>query len=436
MNRQFLWLGLLLPALAAGPAGASQSAGASLGPASVFTTDPGDMLTFPSEAYNCLRLVSLEMDSFPFSRDRMSAFAVWNDAPGKIGAIGMAFGDLQGQTEINGLIASLNEALAGHPLMSPRNAIPVPGNRFRLIYAREAGPVIAGLSVGMAAAGREYDFSDTIPQDAVRRRAKSGIWSFDAGVSRIFSDNMYLQTAAGIQSLSFSSYFELSGADPLYWERVENSRGRGGRLDARLFYGINNQIKLISALALNSLQAGYQASYADTLHLPGSLFDRAGGEYHKRRVELSLGTEYQPKPRMKLLAGLVIGSETLEVSDSNNIWLVSTTPARLASRRVGSVILPGLQAGLEAELLDWLTLRLGSSQRVVWVNIRDRYADLSTSESTGQEAEFTASFGLGFRFGNMAIDAQLNQGQPFGIGYLISGMAGAPFARLSMEYRY
>lgn len=437
MNRKLLWLCLLLPALGAGPAAAGPAANPSLGPAAVFTTGPGDMLAFPSEVGSFGKLITLDLDSFPLSRDRMSLAAAWSDDQGKIGAVGLAFGDLKNQAEFKGLIASLNDAIAHYPLMSPRNAIPFPDSRFRLTYAREAGPVTAGLSIGLAAGARDYDFRDTIPQDAVRRRAASGLWALDAGASAVFSDNIYLQAAAGIQGLSFSSFFELSGADPRYWERVESSQGRGGRLDVRMFCGLSDQVKLVPTLAVNSFKVGYSTSYADTMHLPGSVYNRTGGEYDKGAVELCLGTEYRPDRRVKLLAGMSLGSEKVEMRDSNNIWLVSVPPVgRYARRTVSNTTLPGLMAGVEAELLDWFVLRLGASQRMAWVRDQAWYTDQAASEIAYSRTEYTASFGLGFRFGSLSVDAQLAPGQPFEIGYLVSGGTGAPFARLSAEYRY
>jgi hypothetical protein len=322
-------------------------------------------------------------------------------------------------------------------MMSPRNAIPFPDSRFRLMYAREVGPVTAGLSLGLASGARDYDFSDTIPQDAVRRRAQSGIWSLEAGASAVFSDDIYLQAAAGIQRLSFSSSFELSGADPLYWEKVESNRGLGGGFDVRLFYGLNDRVKLVPSLAVKSFRSGYSANYADTMHLPGSVYDRTGGEYDKGAVKLFLGTEYHPDNRIKLLAGMSLGSEKVETKDSNNVWLGPLTPAGQLSRRtVSTITLPGLMAGVEAELLDWLVIRLGASQMVDRIRDQKWYTDQAVSEISFSRTEYAASFGLGLRFGSLSVDAQLAPGQPFELGYLMSGNTGAPYARLSAEYRY
>ena len=437
MNWKLLWLSLLLPVLWAEPAGAEPASGTTLGQAAVFTTSPVDMMAFPSEVGSFGRLIAIDLDSFPFSHDRMSLAAVWSDDQGKFGSVGLAFGDLNSQSEFNGLIVSLNDAIASHPMMSPRNAIPFPDSRFHLMYAREVGPVTAGLSLGLASGARDYDFSDTIPQDAVRRRAQSGIWSMAAGASAVFSDNIYLQAAASIQGLSFSSSFELSGADPIYWEKVESSQGRGGQLDVRMFYGLNGQIKLVPALAVHSLKSGYLASYADTMHLPGSVYNRAGGEYEQGAVKLCLGTEYCPDRRIKLLAGMSLGSERVEIKDSNNVWLGPLTPAgRLSSRTVSTITLPELMAGVEAELLDWFVIRLGASQKADWVRDQKWYTDQAASKVSFSRTEYTASFGLGLRFGSLSVDAQLAPGQPFELGYLMSGNTTAAIAMLSAEYRY
>ncbi|MBU1576018.1 MAG: hypothetical protein KKG02_05825 [Candidatus Edwardsbacteria bacterium] len=438
MRKAFLGLACLALLLSGGVSFATQSAQSSLGPAVVFTTDPGDIWLFPTELNSYPRLLSLELDSFPFDRNRMSFWGTWSDDEQKLGTVGIGFGDLTNQKELEGMIASLNYAISNHPLMSPRNSIPLPGNKFHLFYARDMGLLVAGLHIARATGDKSYDFSDTIPADAVKRQAHSGIWSFDAGASRIFGDNIYLQTGLGFQTISFSSEFELSGADPLYWEKVESREGSGKKLDARLFYGMTPAIKIVPALSFNSFTLGYTASYADTMHMPGSMYDKTGGKYSQSGFAAYLGTEYCPKPGVKLLAGLSLEGSGIEISDSNNIWLISTIPSqKYISREVSTIVLPGFQAGIEAGLLKWLTLRLGASQKTSWINSKTRFAyNATTTEEAFSESDFNICFGLGFNFGRLTIDAQLNEEQPYNMGYLLSGNPDAPFAKISLKYSY
>jgi len=247
-----------------------------------------------------------------------------------------------------------------------------------------------------------------------------------------------LQTGLGFQKISFSSEFELSGADPIYWEKVESRESGGKKLDVRLFYGMTPAIKIVPALSFNSFTMGYTASYADTMHLPGSRYDNTGGKYSQSGFVISLGTEYCPNPGVKLLAGLSLEGSGIDISDSNNIWLVSTIPSqKYISREVSSIVMPGFQAGIETDLLKWLTLRLGASQKTTWINNKTRFADnAATEEEAFSESDFNICFGLGFNFGRLTIDALLNEDQPFNVGYLLSGNPGAPFAEISLKYSY
>jgi hypothetical protein len=438
MRKAFLGLASLALLLSGGASFATQSARSALGPAAIFTTDPGDIWLFPAELNNYPRLLSLELDSFPFDRNRMSFLGTWSDDEQKLGTFGAGFGDLFSEINIEALIPALNAAIANNPLMSPRNSIPLPGNKFHLSYARDLGLVVAGLHIARASGDKSYDFSDTIPADAVKRQAHSGIWSFDAGASRIFGDNIYLQTGLGFQKISFSSEFELSGADPIYWEKVESRESGGKKLDVRLFYGMTPAIKIVPALSFNSFTMGYTASYADTMHLPGSRYDNTGGKYSQSGFVISLGTEYCPNPGVKLLAGLSLEGSGIDISDSNNIWLISAIPSqKYISREVGAIVLPGLQAGIEADLLKWLTLRLGASQKTVWINNKTRFADnAAATEEAFSDSDFNICFGLGFEFGRLTMDAELNDDQPFNAGYLLSGNPDAPFAEISLKYSY
>jgi len=174
MRKAFLGLASLALLLSGGASFATQSARSALGPAAIFTTDPGDIWLFPAELNNYPRLLSLELDSFPFDRNRMSFLGTWSDDEQKLGTFGAGFGDLFNQKNIEALIPALNAAIANNPLMSPRNSIPLPGNKFHLSYARDLGLVVAGLHIARASGDKSYDFSDTIPADAVKRQAHSG----------------------------------------------------------------------------------------------------------------------------------------------------------------------------------------------------------------------------------------------------------------------
>ena len=437
MRKAFLGLAALALLLSGGVSFATQSAQSSLGPASVFTIDHWDIWLFPAELNSYPRLLSIELDSFPFDSNRMSFWGTWSDDEQKLGTIGAGYGDLFNQKDIESLIPALNSAIANNPLMSPRNSIPLPENKYHIFYARDIGPVVAGLHIARASGYKNYDFSDTIPEDAVKRQAHSGIWSVEAGASAIIGDNIYIQSGVGYQAISFSSRFELSGASPPYWEQVAGKDANGVRLDLRLFYGVNDELKIVPIISYNAFSFGYAASYGDTLHMPGSLYNATGGNYSQREFKGAIGAEYRPQKDIVLLGGISLEYAGVDISDSNNVWLVSAVPSqKYISREVSIIVLPGIQAGIEARLKKWLKLRFGAGQRPAGVKTKSEFSSGLLTEESENTSEFDLNFGLSFEFGRVTIDAQLNEDQPYNVGYLLSGNPDTPFTRLSLKYSY
>lgn len=437
MRKAFLALTIIILISAFGFANATQVRSSSLGPAAEFTTDDMDVWVYPAELQNYPNMLSIDLDTFLLKKDNLTFVGAWSDGEQKLGTFGAGFGDLFNQKNIESLIPALNAAIANNPLMSPRNLIPQPVNIFHFFYAKDIGPVVTGLHLSRASGDNSYDFSDTIPEDAVKRQAGIGLWSLETGISTIIGDNIYLQSCFGYQAISFSARFELSGADPLYWEEVADKDANGVRLDLRLFYGLTNKLKIVPVISYKTLSFGYSASYADTAHMPGSLYNGTGSSYFRGDFKGALGAEYRPGRDIKLMGGISLEYNVEDIADSNNIWLVTVNPARrYLCQNKTSVVFPGFQAGVETGLLRWLKLRLGASQRPERIKTKSEYGNSSIAEISENTSVFNIYFGLGFDFGRFTIDVQLNKDQPYNIGYLVSGNPNEPFTRLSLKYSY
>lgn len=416
---------------------ATQASSSSLGPAAMFSSDEGGAWLYPAEINNCPKALSFETDSTSYKKDNMTFLGFWSDQERRFGTFGIGYGDMFHQKNIEAVILALNTAIASNPLMSPHNDIPLPANNYHLFYARDIGPLICGLHFSRNTGRKNYDFSDTIPEDTVKRRADFGSWSVEAGASAIIGDNIYVQSVLGYQAISFLSRFELSGASPLYWEEITDKDANGARLSLRLFYGINDQIKIVPVISYNVFSLGYSAGYGDTLHTPGSLYYGTGGRYSQMAFKGAIGAEYRPQKNIKLLGGVSMEYAGVDISDSSNVWLKTTNPSqRYLSQEKRSTLLPGIQGGFEAGLLKWLKLRLGASQLPATAIIKSEFKNGLTIETSENDSEFNIYFGLGFAFGRLTIDAQLNEDQPYNLGYLISGISEIPFARLSMKYNF
>ena len=102
-----------------------------------------------------------------------------------------------------------------------------------------------------------------------------------------------------------------------------------------------------------------------------------------------------------------------------------------------------LFAGFEGNMFSWMTIRFGASKPIFAdFKIEDPNGNTSfgaTDESQVKDSPFNFNIGTGFHFGNVTVDAVLNQDYAFSGGPLAaSGDDGTiyPFSRLSVTYRY
>ena len=105
-------------------------------------------------------------------------------------------------------------------------------------------------------------------------------------------------------------------------------------------------------------------------------------------------------------------------------------------------ILPGFVFGLESDVKDWLTFRIGCSKALMKTEYK------YTAEGTNYEeswtwAPFDWQLGLGFHVSDFDIDLLVNREVPFSMGYWMTGFspeggddAGTPVGMISMTYSF
>ncbi|MCX5800506.1 MAG: hypothetical protein NTX17_03885 [Candidatus Eisenbacteria bacterium] len=126
-----------------------------------------------------------------------------------------------------------------------------------------------------------------------------------------------------------------------------------------------------------------------------------------------------------------------------------------------STAAPFLFGCLETPIRDWLTVRFGAQKKLVNEKMTLEFVgpgyekwDFTTKngvipsefrtyvyEDGGVtmpyfNEPFTFSLGVGFKFGNLDIDATMNDYYPFTGMYWLSGVASTPFSRISATYHY
>jgi hypothetical protein len=121
----------------------------------------------------------------------------------------------------------------------------------------------------------------------------------------------------------------------------------------------------------------------------------------------------------------------------------------VSSYEIKSTSLPFLFGCLEAPVKDWLTVRFGArknlvNQDIIIEDVGGTKYELKSKNGIIPEYDyvfpygepFLFSMGLGFKFGDLDIDATLNDNYPFTGMYWLSGYATLPFGRISATYHY
>ncbi len=84
-------------------------------------------------------------------------------------------------------------------------------------------------------------------------------------------------------------------------------------------------------------------------------------------------------------------------------------------------VMPRFILGLESDIKDWLTFRMGGSHALIKQETNSFSWDVDRSE-TNTWSDFEYYMGLGFHLGDWDIDCVLNNATPFRLGYWLTGM--------------
>jgi len=114
-----------------------------------------------------------------------------------------------------------------------------------------------------------------------------------------------------------------------------------------------------------------------------------------------------------------------------------------------STSLPFFFGCLETPVKDWLTVRFGARKNLINQDVVIEDFDGTKVEYKSKNGiipmfdfvppygePFCFSMGLGFKFGDLDLDATLNDSYPFTGMYWLSGVSETPFGRISATYHY
>ncbi|MCK4350761.1 MAG: hypothetical protein KAX13_07875, partial [Candidatus Krumholzibacteria bacterium] len=84
-------------------------------------------------------------------------------------------------------------------------------------------------------------------------------------------------------------------------------------------------------------------------------------------------------------------------------------------------VMPRFILGLESDIKDWLTFRMGGAHELIKSEDKSHFADPDLVV-TRTWSDFSYYMGLGFHLGDWDIDCVMNNATPFRLGYWLTGM--------------
>jgi hypothetical protein len=114
--------------------------------------------------------------------------------------------------------------------------------------------------------------------------------------------------------------------------------------------------------------------------------------------------------------------------------------------KVKMTILPGFVLGLESDVKDWLTFRIGCDKALLKTTFESTPSGGEKYEDAYTWAPFNWHLGLGFHVGDFDIDLLVNKEAPFSMGYWMTGIqpgqygdgdeVGTPIGMISATYSF
>ena len=267
-------------------------------------------------------------------------------------------------------------------------------HKFHLLY----GYAMEGLSFGFALTRSDdsYKFEDSYTEEYhdAYTTISAGV-RFDVGESAYADINFELGMGSSTYNSPFSSYGEIT----------EDGNMTYG-VKARMFYEYNEYVTLVPYFGWTSYDFSFKADSSD-------YNDNYWGD-KGMMMELGIGANVAVNEDNLLLFAIEPFShykrEPSAVPDGVDGDFSSTI-----------TVMPRFILGLESDIKDWLTFRMGGSHELV------KREDKACNEDpegtcTGTWSDFCYYMGLGFHVGDWDIDCVLNEMTPFHLGYWLTGM--------------
>jgi len=270
-------------------------------------------------------------------------------------------------------------------------------HKFHVIY----GYAMEGLSFGLQLPRADDSYKI---EDGMNYESHDAYTTISAGVRFDIGDNAYadINVNLGMGSTTYDSEFSS------YGEITEDGNMIYG-IKARMFYEWNETITWVPYFGWTSYDFSFKADSAD-------YNDNYWGD-KGMMMEFGIG------------ANIAVNEDNLLLFAIEPFSYGKREPSAIPDGVEGDwsssyTVMPRFILGLESDIKDWLTFRMGGVHELIKSEDKGNVED---AEATVTEtwSDFSYYMGLGFHVGDWDIDCLLNNGLPFHLGYWLTGYQGS-----------
>jgi len=426
MKKTFI-LAFIAIGLLSMPAFATETRVLSLSGASDYVWDNSNVFIFPSVGPLYYRSMVAELgDEGSDVASQSSVWLLYSNQEQSFGVAGLAvnhhsagYGKLldylvpvQNDTFSVDIITRLQDRNLGQHLMM----IEQPKASYDLLYSRKFGKITGGILLGRSAWSGFNSYSDE------ERKADAGIVELGLGIGYEPRENLRADAAISYSHFSFGSSYSFTGQDSAQEFRSDGSKRLA--FDGRIFYALNEDMVIVPRLKAGYTDLAYQYTQnGDTNSVAGS--------DETTEFLLGCGWNYQFRNHLKLIAGLDIGYTKSLIEDS----LIVGSPGEI-KETIAEWTFPAFHLGMEANLANWITARLGATQRMVSVKHNLDFIDGTSSRSESSEQPYRLNMGLTLKAGNLNLDLLVNPELLYSGGNIASGSKTWPATSAALSYRF
>ncbi len=310
------------------------------------------------------------------------------------------------------IITRLQDRNLGQYLMG----IEEPKASYDLLYSRKFDKITGGILLGRAA------WSGLNSYSGEERKANAGIVELGLGLGYAPKENLRADAALSYNHFSFGSSYALADFDSS--QDFKSNGSKKLSFDGRIFYALNEDMVIVPLLRVGYTNFAYQ-------YTQSSDSNTAEGSSETTEFTIGCGWNYQFRNHLKLIVGADMGYSKSLIQDS----LIIGSPGEV-KESVIEWTFPAFHLGMEANLANWITARLGATQSLVSTKQNLDFTDGTSSRTELSEQPYLFNMGLTLKAGNLNLDLLVNPELLYSGGNVASGSKTWPATSAALSYRF